>query len=320
MERETTSVQGTWSIPRPDRYEFRGILGSGSSGMVLRVYDRQTDTVIALKTLTHPEDAIELKREFRALRHLVHPNLARLYDLEDTQEHCYFTMELVEGTDFRRWLCGAPPRPASDASAVRSSFEQLALGLNALHEADKLHRDVKPLNVLVEPAGRVVLLDFGLVMNIDRRLSILSQRSGFAGTLAYTSPEQAWGQPISTASDWYSVGVMLYECLAARLPFSGTGLGALLDRQHQIPSAPAGPVSDADRELAALALDLLAYEPDARPDGGEVLKRLRGKPAGVPVGTETLRARAFRRAQQGAGGTRSRLRAHAYGSPGPDPD
>ena len=93
-------------------------------------------------------------------------------------------------------------------------------GVRALHTAGKLHRDLKPSNVLVTPAGRVVILDFGLVRDLDAE--------GFAetlrliGTPAYMSPEQSWGAPLTVASDWYAVGVMLFEALVGRSPFSGS--------------------------------------------------------------------------------------------------
>ncbi len=269
---------GDFFLPRTERYEIRDRLGIGSLGAVFRALDRETGREVALKTLItrDPDDLYLLKREFRALADISHPNLVQLYDLEADGEQCFFTMQLVRGTDLLEHLCGSGPRPARDYERLRRCFEQLAAGLDALHGLGKLHRDVKPQNVLVDEDGQVILLDFGLVIGMDSALSIASQRDGFAGTLLYTSPEQAWGNPISPAADWYSAGVMLYECLTGQAPFDGPGLGALLDRQHRAPEPPRARVPSIPEDLDLLTLDLLRYEPDTRPGFDEIVKRLGG--------------------------------------------
>ena len=109
-----------------------------------------------------------------------------------------------------------------DPERLRNLLRQLAEGLYTLHQAGKLHRDVKPSNVLVTKGDRVVILDFGLVVE----LSDVETNSGIAGTPAYMSPEQRSGSPLSESSDWYSVGVMLYEAITGELPPSLKSLGA----------------------------------------------------------------------------------------------
>jgi len=271
-----------------ERYELGEILGSGSMGVVYRARDRESDTEVALKTLARPspQDLLLLKREFRFLADMLHPNLVRLYDLEVQEDRAYFTMELIVG---ERLLDALGPPGASDPDRIRDVFGQLALGLTALHEKDLLHRDVKPANVLLERGGRVVLLDFGLVVGGEHELSLAS-RGELAGTLAYMAPEQAWGHQLAESADWYAVGVMLYEVLSGRLPFAGPSLASLLDRQHREPEPPDGPASLADPALAALALDLLAYEPGARPTGVEIRARLSHRsPVVAPRPTPTRR-------------------------------
>src|SRR5262249_59938577 len=134
-------------------------------------------------------------------------------------EHWFFTMELVAGIDFLEYVRGDAGRQQTsiDAEAIdrlRPTLRQLAEGICALHEIGKLHRDIKPSNVLVTDEGRVVILDFGLVEDIDPDL----HETLLAGTPDYMSPEQGAQMAISKASDWYSVGVILYQSLTGRFP------------------------------------------------------------------------------------------------------
>ena len=108
----------------------------------------------------------------------------------------------------------------ADAGRMRSVLRQLVAGVSALHDKGKLHRDIKPPNVLVRPDGRVVILDFGLMSDTLPNPAAADDR--MAGTPAYLAPEQHAGADASEASDWYAVGVTLYEALTGRLPFDGS--------------------------------------------------------------------------------------------------
>ncbi len=167
----------------------------------------------------------------------------------------------------------APSALPLNADRLLTSLVQLAEGLGALHEAGKLHRDIKSSNVLVTPEKRVVLLDFGLVTELSAPHD-LKQSLAFAGTPAYMSPEQAAGQPVSAASDWYAVGVMLYEALTGVFPFTGELLEVLNNKQNFEPPEPRELVADVPEDLNALCRDLLRRDPHARPTGAEVLGRL----------------------------------------------
>jgi serine/threonine protein kinase len=135
-------------------------------------------------------------------------------------EKWFFTMELIHGTDLLDHLRA----DGSDLGRPQRALGQVCRGVMALHQAGKLHRDLKPSNVLVTPEGRVVLLDFGLVRDLDG-----ATITSTAGTPAYMSPEQCRGEVLTEASDWYALGVMLYEALTGRRPFDGPQLQILHD-------------------------------------------------------------------------------------------
>lgn len=172
----------------------------------------------------------------------------------------------------------ASPLTRSNLTRLRAALGQLATGVHTLHETNQLHRDIKPSNVMVTPNGRVVLLDFGLILETTAPESRMGR--GLAGTPAYMSPEQIASQPLTQASDWYNVGVILYEALTGRLPFTGTVLD-VLERKQQIEPPPARVlVPSIPADLDALCTDLLKRDPAARPTGAEILARLNDATAG----------------------------------------
>ena len=194
----------------------------------------------------------------------------------------------------------SPPREDFDGERVADVFGQLAQGVEALHRARILHRDLKPGNVLVRKNGRVVLLDFGLVQELGSETRASAGISGTAsgnsqnqqsshtsgritGSVAYMAPEQAAAQLLTTASDWYAVGVMLYEVLTGRLPITGRSIDVLRDKQHLDPPPPQELAPDAPDDLSTLCMELLSRDPDSRPKGPEVIARLRGEAAPDPV-------------------------------------
>jgi serine/threonine protein kinase len=190
------------------------------------------------------------------------------------------------------------PARATDYDRLRRTLALLAEAVCALHAHGKLHRDIKPSNALVTPQGRVVLLDFGLVAEVQHtRLpdSAARERAPSAeggswqqaswangrivGTVNYMSPEQAGGEPLGEASDWYAVGVILYRALTGRLPHTGSHRDVLEGKRTIPPSDPALFAPGAPADLLALCRDLLKIDPAGRPTGAEVLSRLGLAPA-----------------------------------------
>jgi eukaryotic-like serine/threonine-protein kinase len=258
-------------ISLPSRFILEQRLGAGGMGVVYRARDTEQNVTVAVKTLRNidPLSLYLFKNEFRALADLSHPNLVRLGELIRENDLWFLTMEYVEGINLLSHL--KLSAPSLDEKLTRRLFSQLASALCRLHDAGKVHRDVKPTNVLVTKEDRVVLLDFGLVTEIGA--SDLVKGGEFVGTPAYMSPEQADGS-VGPPTDWYSFGVMLYEALAGTLPLKGSGLPMIVAKQTFTPTAPSKVREGISPELDALVLDLLAAKPEARPTGPEVLRRL----------------------------------------------
>ncbi len=258
-------------------------LGAGGMGVVYEVQDELRGESVALKMLRRggPADLYRLKREFRSLADVTHPHLVCLYELFVDEAQSFFTMELVPGIDFVRHV-------RSDerglGQRIRAVFPQLVAGVLALHRRGKLHRDIKPSNVLVTPEGRVVILDFGLTAE---RAPSGETRHVRGGTPAYMAPEEMGGAGPSEASDWYAVGVTLYEALTGHVPFDGDAADVMARKQVEDPAWPVG----APEDLRAICLQLLSRRPDKRPSGGELAQLLAAasiSKAGVPRDPESL--------------------------------
>jgi serine/threonine protein kinase/tetratricopeptide (TPR) repeat protein len=263
------------------RFRLLEQLGVGGMGAVYRAYDRELGQELALKQLhsLSSRDRNHLKAEFRALAGIVHPNLVNLYELFVDEHVCFFTMELVRGVDFvqhAREAAAAGPADVAICNRVIDAARQLALALAALHDGGKLHRDVKPSNVLVTPAGRVVLVDFGLTAPLEGSADSNSVAEGFAGTVPYMAPEQVWGEKLGPAADWYAFGVTLFEALLGRLPLSGPPLEVALRKREFVAAslvAEGVPIVPAFDQLIVSLLDPQATR---RPSASQVIACLGG--------------------------------------------
>jgi hypothetical protein len=297
-------------------YALAGEVGRGGMGVVYRAFDCKRGLHVALKTLPRldPVALDRFKNEFRVLAGVTHPNLVTLYELFTEGQQWFFAMEFVDGVNFLTYVREglAAPRTSSTVAyaleagpdesggpeasplspgqldRLRAGLRQLAAGVQAIHDAGKLHRDIKPSNTLVTPAGRVVLLDFGLAAELDAASVRQTAEGAVVGTVSYMAPEQAAGRSLSPASDWYSVGVMLYEALTIRRPFTGPAMQVVRDKQEMDPHAPAELVPGIPDDLNALCVALLNRRPDLRPSGPEVLRRLGAAVHATPLPLRAL--------------------------------
>lgn len=252
-------------------------LGSGGTGNVYLVHDRKRGHKVALKILRSdsPYSILRFKNEFRGLSELAHENLINLYEFHHEAHRWFFTMEYIEGVDFLDWV-----RPynlllgerETDLLRLRSAIEQLVRGLSTLHLTGHLHRDIKPSNVLVNRAGRLTILDFGLATRVES--SEDRDVRGISGTLEYMAPEQTDGRQPKPAADWYSVGVLIYEGLTGHLPFEGKPLKIALDKRLQDGPNPKLRAPNAPKPLADLCEKLLRCEPSQRPDESSLMEVL----------------------------------------------
>jgi len=291
------------------------LLGTGGTGSVHLVFDKQLGTEVALKTLnlSGGTDLYRFKREFRALADVKHPNLVSLHELISDGSSWFFTMEYVAGLPFDQYLLGrssssetemsiassdrAVPEPPShvDSQRLLHTIQQLCSGVHAMHEIGSIHRDLKPRNVLVTADGRLVILDFGLTEPAGKTIH---SGGGVSGTPAYMAPEQALDRPCLPSADWYAVGTMIYEVLTGRCPFEGAMFDVLLRKQTEDPPPPTQLNPNADELLSELCMRLLHRDENQRPTGPEILVRLgvagdrRAPPSlrrHTPLGTVALR-------------------------------
>ncbi len=168
-------------------------------------------------------------------------------------------------------------RAAADFDKLRPALRQLVEGVRALHAAGKLHRDLKPSNVRVTPEGRVVILDFGVATELKRRSETDGGEEEFVGTVTYMAPEQASGEGPVAASDWYSVGALLYEAIVGSPPYGGSAIDILTLKSTVIAMSPSECVDGVPEDLDALCVALLSIDPEDRPDSTEILRQLGAK-------------------------------------------
>jgi eukaryotic-like serine/threonine-protein kinase len=224
------------------RYRIQALLGQGGMGSVYRAFDERLSVPIALKAL-HPHVSADAHvtgrflQEVTLSRSVTHPNVVRIFDLAEHKGQPFLTMELLEGETLDAMLARqVQTEPAKAASIAHG----IALGLEAAHKLGVIHRDLKPQNIFLAKAGRVVVMDFGIARVMQEGAQGLTVGGAIIGTPDYMSPEQSLGQPLDARSDLYSLGLVLYRMLSGKLPFgSASSIAALVSRNVQdLPPLP----------------------------------------------------------------------------------
>lgn len=272
------------SLVLAGRYRLEGRIAAGAVGQVWRATDLVLSRPVAVKLLRpeyaqHPETLARFRAEARHAASVTHPGIAQVYDYgEAGADSPYLVMELVDGPSLAGVLATGPLDPGDTMDVLA----QAAAGLAAAHAAGLVHRDIKPANLLVGPDGQVKITDFGIAYAAGS--APLTRTGTLVGTPTYLPPERAAGGPATPASDLYSLGIVGYQCLAGRPPFSGIPIEvAAAHRLRALPPLPA----TVPTGVAELIADLTAKEPAARPaSAGEVARRagqLRDALAGHPT-------------------------------------
>lgn len=290
------------------RYRLIEPIGHGGMATVYRGLDEALGRDIAVKlfraSAVDPDDVGRQETEMRLLASLSHPGLVTLYDAgkddagrddgPDGEPRAFLVMELVDGPDLRKRLRDSPV-PAANVAYVGA---ELAGALAYIHTRGVIHRDVKPANILLPPpiagtAPRAKLTDFGIARMIDG--ARYTATGATLGTANYLSPEQASGQSASAASDVYSLGLVLLECLTGRIEFGGTPLEAAVSRLSRDPEVPPslGP------EWSSLLTGMTDRDPDCRPTAAEVSAALLDYRWAAPA-VPSERARGIRSAPEAA--------------------
>jgi len=247
-----------------ERYRIVALLGRGGMGEVYRAEDLKLSQVVAIKFLpeTLSQDPAALQRfhsEVRIARQVSHPNICRVFDIGDAEGIPFLTMEYVAGEDLAslvRRIGRLSPDKATEIA------RQICAGLAAAHERGVIHRDLKPANVMLDDAGKVRVTDFGLAA-IAANISGADVR---AGTPAYMAPEQLAGKEVTTKSDIYSLGLVLYEILTGKRAFDSTTLPELMKaREEGALASPSTLVRDLDPLLERVVLRCLEKDPSQRP-------------------------------------------------------
>lgn len=265
------------------RYELIEEIGRGGMGIVYKARDRETDEIVALKLL-NPDIASDqrimerFKTELRLARRVTHKNVCRIYDINRTGTTAYISMEFVEGESLRRVLNrmgGFTVRKGSEM------IRQLCEGLREAHRAGIIHRDLKPENIMLDQAGNVKIMDFGIA-----RLMSSEQTSigGISGTPAYMSPEQAEGRTLDPRSDIYSLGLVMYEMFTGRIAFSGdTPVSVALKQTRETPPTPRSVEPLLPIELEQVILRCLEKDPEKRFHSLDEIQAALSSPSGVAV-------------------------------------
>ena len=273
------------------RYTLLSRIATGGMGEVWRVRDQRTGAIVAAKVL-RPEltgEEISLSRLRLEARNTVrarHPNIATVMDSGEDLGQGWIVMELIEGRPLTDYV--GDGRTLSSEQLI-PILAQVAYALDASRQAGVVHRDIKPANVMIRPDGIVKLTDFGI--SFAQGQANLTAAGMVMGTAQYLAPEQAMGGEATTAGDFYSLGIIAYEALAGKRPFTGKSPVeiAMAHVRDEIPPLP----PEVPESMKQVVFSLLAKDPQERPSSGAALTRALGgvaKELGSQVSPRPLEA------------------------------
>ncbi len=280
-----------------DRYEILGPLGRGGMGMVYKARDRRLDDeVVAIKVLRpdfaqDPAMASRFRSEIKLARKVRHRNVCAIHDYGEDRGLLYISMEFVEGVDLKQVLKRSGALPPDEAYAVAM---QVGAGLQAVHDAGIVHRDLKTPNIMRDASGVARLMDFGVAKRVGEGAATVTGH--IVGTPEYMSPEQAQGMKVDARSDIYALGIVIYEIFTGQVPFRGeTPISTILKHINDPPPLELPPAGRLAPELRAVLKRCLAKDPadryaSAREVGEALREAQRPSRRQVPMATEVLNA------------------------------
>jgi hypothetical protein len=249
-------------------YELLSVLGVGGMAEIYRAHDPRLDREVAIKVLPldlarQPGFLERFRREARIVARLDHPNIMPIYDFGEENGVMYVVMPLIEGGTLRDRIVKRGTCTLREAASI---LYQVAQALHEAHQHGLVHRDVKPANILMAPGERAVLADFGIAHALaNPGEKGLTQEGMGIGTAEYMSPEQASGEPVDHRADVYALGIVLFQALTGRVPFTTTNPFQTAYKQvHEAPPAPRSLNPHIPPAVEAVILKALAKDPAQR--------------------------------------------------------
>jgi len=268
--------QPPWIGKIMGHFKLLRLIGTGAMGVVIQAEDRNLKRIVALKVLRKQistsqkgRDAVEqFLREARAAASIEHPNIVRVYEINQHAGWWYIAMEMVMGNSLQEIIKAAGVLPASRACPI---IADAATGLQAAHELGMVHRDIKPGNIMVTRNGHGKVSDFGLVRVEDPNDPFDTYAHQSVGTPYYIAPEVINRKKITPAADIYSLGATLFYILTGHPPYAGAKMDDILKQHlHSEPPNLQKYLPDCSPNLAFLIKRMMAKEPDERPAASEV--------------------------------------------------
>jgi len=275
------------------RYQVVEELGKGGMGKVYKVLDQEVNARVALK-LIKPEISTDIetierfRNELKTARDIAHKNVCRMYDLGKEAGSYFITMEYVPGEDLKSMIRMSGQLSVGTAVSIA---KQVCEGLAEAHRLGVVHRDLKPSNIMIDKDGTVRIMDFGIARSL--RVKGITGAGVIIGTPEYMSPEQVEGKEVDQRSDIYSLGIILYEMLAGRVPFEGdTPLTVAVKHKSEMPKPPQEHNAQISEELIRIVLRCLEKDKEKRyRSAAELRAELERVEQGIPTTQKIIPSR-----------------------------